>query len=112
MRDQRSSRRAAQNNADDATTAADRRRGKEHTGQEPSPAAITTREQSCLYSVTGAQRQGWTRSSNTKHAPHEQAIRIPTRHSLSARGVSAGKAEVHAAIANQDQGLFPGAFAK
>jgi phosphoribosylformylglycinamidine cyclo-ligase len=29
-----------------------------------------------------------------------------------ARGVSAGKAEVHAAIAGQDQGLFPGAFCK
>ena len=29
-----------------------------------------------------------------------------------ARGVSAGKAEVHAAIANQDQGLFPGPFVK
>lgn len=28
------------------------------------------------------------------------------------RGVSAGKAEVHAAIAHQDQGLFPGAFCK
>ena len=29
-----------------------------------------------------------------------------------ARGVSAGKEEVHAAIANQDGGLFPGAFCK
>lgn len=29
-----------------------------------------------------------------------------------ARGVSAGKAEVHAAIARQDAGLFPGAFCK
>ena len=29
-----------------------------------------------------------------------------------ARGVSAGKAEVHAAIAGQDGGLFPGAFCK
>jgi phosphoribosylformylglycinamidine cyclo-ligase len=29
-----------------------------------------------------------------------------------ARGVSAGKAEVHAAIAGQDEGLFPGAFCK
>jgi phosphoribosylformylglycinamidine cyclo-ligase len=29
-----------------------------------------------------------------------------------ARGASAGKAEVHAAIAAQDQGLFPGAFCK
>jgi phosphoribosylformylglycinamidine cyclo-ligase len=29
-----------------------------------------------------------------------------------ARGVSAGKAEVHAAIAGQDHGLFPGAFCK
>jgi phosphoribosylformylglycinamidine cyclo-ligase len=29
-----------------------------------------------------------------------------------ARGVSAGKAEVHAAITNQDAGLFPGAFCK
>ncbi|MDA3960507.1 MAG: phosphoribosylformylglycinamidine cyclo-ligase [Planctomycetota bacterium] len=29
-----------------------------------------------------------------------------------ARGVSAGKAEVHAAIADQDAGLFPGAFCK
>ena len=29
-----------------------------------------------------------------------------------ARGVSAGKAEVHAAIDHQDQGLFPGAFCK
>lgn len=29
-----------------------------------------------------------------------------------ARGVSAGKAEVHAAIAGQDPGLFPGAFCK
>lgn len=29
-----------------------------------------------------------------------------------ARGVSAGKAEVHAAIADQDRGLFPGAFCK
>ncbi len=29
-----------------------------------------------------------------------------------ARGVSAGKAEVHAAIARQDGGLFPGAFCK
>lgn len=28
------------------------------------------------------------------------------------RGVSAGKAEVHAAIKDQDQGLFPGAFCK
>jgi phosphoribosylformylglycinamidine cyclo-ligase len=28
------------------------------------------------------------------------------------RGVSAGKAEVHAAIAHQDHGLFPGAFCK
>src|SRR5688500_5366979 len=29
-----------------------------------------------------------------------------------ARGVSAGKGEVHAAIARQDAGLFPGAFCK
>ena len=29
-----------------------------------------------------------------------------------ARGVSAGKAEVHAAIADQDAGCFPGAFCK
>ena len=29
-----------------------------------------------------------------------------------ARGVSAGKTEVHAAIAEQDQGLFPGSFCK
>lgn len=36
------------------------------------------------------------------------------RHDLryQARGVSAGKAEVHAAIAQQDAGVFPGAFCK
>ena len=33
-------------------------------------------------------------------------------HRYQQRGVSAGKAEVHAAIANQSAGLFPGAFCK
>ena len=33
-------------------------------------------------------------------------------HRYRARGVSSGKAEVHAAIRSQDKGLFPGAFCK
>jgi phosphoribosylformylglycinamidine cyclo-ligase len=44
------------------------------------------------------------------NSPTESANSPAARYE--ARGVSAGKAEVHAAIANQDQGLFPGAFCK
>lgn len=39
-------------------------------------------------------------------------INMDVSKKYSARGVSAGKAEVHAAIKNLDKGLFPGAFCK
>jgi phosphoribosylformylglycinamidine cyclo-ligase len=49
-----------------------------------------------------------------RSGPHHGADMNDQRHDAryQARGVSAGKAEVHAAIAKQDPGLFPGAFCK